>query len=61
MNIGPVPECLLHALAAAIDEVTAWLTESGVGSVASNANAAMGTLDTNAQGISEAIMRLRQF
>jgi hypothetical protein len=49
-----------HALAAAIEEVTKWLSENGVGSVAANALAAMETLDTNAQGLSDAIMRLRQ-
>lgn len=49
-----------HALAAAIEEVTKWLSENGVGSVADNALAAMETLDTNAQGITGAIMRLRQ-
>jgi len=49
-----------HALAAAIEEVTKWLSENGVGSVAANALAAMETLDSNAQGITEAIMRLRQ-
>lgn len=49
-----------HALAAAIEEVTRWLSENGVGSVAANAIAAMSTLDTNAQGITGAIMRLRQ-
>lgn len=54
---------LLHnqyALAAAIEEVTKWLSENGVGSVADNAVAAMETLDTNARGITDAIMRLRQ-
>lgn len=49
-----------HALAAAIEEVTKWLSENGVVSVAANALAAMETLDSNAQGITEAIMRLRQ-
>jgi hypothetical protein len=49
-----------HALAAAMEEVTKWLPENGVGSVAANALAAMETLDSNAQGIIEAIMRLRQ-
>jgi len=49
-----------HALAAAIEEVTRWLSENGVGSVAANAIAAMSKLDTNAQGITGAIMRLRQ-
>ena len=49
-----------HALAAAIEEVTKWLSENGAGSVADNAVAAMETLDTNARGITDAIMRLRQ-
>lgn len=49
-----------HALAAAIEEVTKWLSENGVGSVADNAMTAMETLDTNAQAITDAIMRLRQ-
>ena len=49
-----------HAIAAAIEELTKWLSENGVGSVADNAIAAMETLDTNTQAISEAIMRLRK-
>jgi hypothetical protein len=49
-----------HALGAAIEEITKWLSENGVGSVAANAIAAMETLDTNAQDITDAIMRLRQ-
>lgn len=49
-----------HALGAAIEEVTKWLSENGVGSVAANATAAMETLYANAQGITDAIMRLRQ-
>lgn len=49
-----------HAICAAIEEVTKWLSESGVESVAANAIAAMETLDRNAQGITGAIMRLRQ-
>ncbi|CAI8882860.1 hypothetical protein [Pseudomonas sp. DR48] len=49
-----------HALAAAIEEVTKWLSESGVGSVADNAMTAMETLDTNAQAITDAIMRIRK-
>ncbi|TFB37306.1 hypothetical protein [Pseudomonas sp. F01002] len=49
-----------HALGAAIEEITKWLSENGVGSVAANAVVAMETLDTNAQGITDAIMRLRQ-
>jgi len=50
-----------HAICAAIEEVTKWLSDNGVGSVAANAMAAMETLDANAQDITDAIMRLRQF
>lgn len=63
IHIADVLTLLLHnqhALAAAIEEVTGWLTENGVGDVATNAIAALNTLDTNAQGITDAIMRLRQ-
>jgi hypothetical protein len=49
-----------HAIAAAIEEVTKWLSENGVGNVADNATGAMETMDTNAQAITDAIMRLRQ-
>jgi len=49
-----------HALGAAIEEVTKWLSESGVETVAENAVTAMETLDTNAKAIRDAIMRLRQ-
>jgi hypothetical protein len=49
-----------HAICAAIEEVTKWLSENGVESVAVNAIAAMETLDRNAQDITGAIMRLRQ-
>lgn len=49
-----------HALGAAIEEITKWLSENGVGNVAANATTAMETLDTNAKGITDAIMRLRQ-
>ncbi|MNM18570.1 hypothetical protein D3C81_288640 [compost metagenome] len=49
-----------HAICAAIEEVTKWLSENGVGGVAANAIAAMETLDRNAQDITGAIMRLRQ-
>lgn len=48
-----------HAIAAAIEEVTKWLSENGVGSVAENALAAMETLDANAKNLSEVITRLR--
>ena len=49
-----------HAICAAIEEVTKWLSQNGVESVAANAIAAMETLDRNAQDITGAIMRLRQ-
>lgn len=49
-----------HAISAAIEEVTKWLAENGAGGVAENAIVAMEMLDTNAQGITDAIMRLRQ-
>jgi hypothetical protein len=49
-----------HAISAAIDEVTKWLTENGVEDVALSAVMAMETLDTNAQALTDAIMRLRQ-
>ena len=49
-----------HAIGAAIEEISKWLSENGVGSGAANAMAAMETLDTYAQGITDAIMRLRQ-
>lgn len=49
-----------HAISAAIEEVTKWLRENGVRCVAGNAITAMETLETNAQGITDAIMRLRQ-
>ena len=49
-----------HALGAALEEITKWLSDNGVGSVAANAMAAMETLDSNARAITDAIMRLRQ-
>ncbi|UVL43659.1 hypothetical protein LOY55_30270 [Pseudomonas sp. B21-040] len=49
-----------HAISAAIEEVTKWLSDNGLRGVAANAIAAMETLDANAQNISGAIMRLRQ-
>lgn len=49
-----------HALGAAIEEITKWLSENGVGSVAANAMSAMDTLDTNAQAITDSIMRIRR-
>ena len=48
-----------HAICAAIEEVTKWLSENGVGSVAANAMGSMETLDKNARAITDAIMRLR--
>jgi hypothetical protein len=49
-----------HALGAAIEEVTKWLSENGVQKVAENAVVAMETLDANAKAIEDAILRLRQ-
>ncbi|RON81597.1 hypothetical protein [Pseudomonas fluorescens] len=49
-----------HALGAAIEEVTRWLSENGAESVADNALVAMETLDTNAKAITDAITRIRQ-
>ncbi len=49
-----------HALAAALEEVTKWISENGVESAAANAMGAMETLDNNARAIADTIMRLRQ-
>lgn len=49
-----------HALGAAIEEITKWLAENGVGSVSANAMSAMEVLDRNAQAITDAIMQIRQ-
>lgn len=49
-----------HALSAAIEQITKWLSENGVGNVAANAVSAMETLDTNAQAITDSILRIRQ-
>lgn len=49
-----------HALGAAIEEITKWLLENGVESVAANAMSAMDALDTNAEAITDSIMRIRQ-
>jgi predicted urease superfamily metal-dependent hydrolase len=49
-----------HALGATIEEITKWLSENGVGSVAAHAISAMETSDTNAQAITDSIMRIRQ-
>lgn len=49
-----------HALGAAIEEITKWLAENGVSSVAANSMSAMETLDKNARALTDAIIRLRQ-
>ena len=49
-----------HALGAAIEEITHWISGTGADIVADNAIAALETLDMNAKAISDAIMRLRQ-
>lgn len=49
-----------HALGAAIEEVTKWLSENGVKDVALNEVMAMETLDKNAQVLTDTIMQLRQ-
>lgn len=48
-----------HALSAAIEELTHWISRTGADSAADNALAAMETLDRNGQAITEAILRLR--
>jgi hypothetical protein len=48
-----------HALGAAIEEITNWISGDGADIVADNAVAALGTLDKNANAITEAITRLR--
>jgi len=49
-----------HALGAAIEEISKWLSENGVGSVAANVMSALETLDSNAQALTDSIMRIRQ-
>ena len=54
---------LLHnqyALAAAMEEITSWLSASGGESVANNAVEAMQNLVRNAKGIIDAMLRLPQ-
>lgn len=48
-----------HALGAAIEELTHWISGTGADIVADNAVTALETLDRNAQAITEAILRLR--
>lgn len=50
-----------HALGAAIEEITHWISGAGADIVADNAIAALETLDTNANAITDAIMRLRKY
>ena len=50
-----------HALAAAVEEVTKWLSDNGIQRVADNSLVAMDTLDANAQAITDAITRVRKF
>jgi hypothetical protein len=49
-----------HALGAAMEEISHWISGAGADVVAENAIAALETLDTNAAAITDAIMRLRQ-
>lgn len=49
-----------HALAAALEGVTKWISENGVESVAANPMGAMEALVKNARTITDAIMRLRK-
>ena len=51
--------CNQHSLAAAMEELALWIKANGGNETHANATAAMETLDTNAQGITDAIMRLR--
>lgn len=44
-----------HAICAAVDEITKWLSENGVEDVALNAAMAMETLDTNAKELTDVI------
>lgn len=48
-----------HALGAAIEELTHWISGTGADSAADNAVVALETLDRNALAITEAILRLR--
>ncbi|WP_448694561.1 hypothetical protein [Pseudomonas moraviensis] len=49
-----------HALGAAIEEVTKYLSENGAKNLADNALIALETLDMNANAITDAIFRLRR-
>lgn len=48
-----------HAMGAAIEEITQWITGTGADVVADNAVAALETLDKNAKAITDVIMLLR--
>ena len=50
-----------HALGAAIEEITHWISGPGADVVAENAVMALETLDRNAAEIAGAITRLRQY
>lgn len=49
-----------HALGAAIEEITHWISGTGADVVADNAVVALETLDRNARALTDAIMRLRR-
>jgi uncharacterized protein (UPF0335 family) len=49
-----------HALGAAIEEITHWISGTGADDVADNAVVALETLDKNAQALTDAILRIRQ-
>lgn len=50
-----------HALGAAIEEITHWISGAGADNVAANVVAALETLDKNAKALTDVIKRLRQF
>ena len=49
-----------HALGAAIEEITHWISGTGADDVADNSVVALETLGTNAQALTDAILRIRQ-
>lgn len=49
-----------HGIAAALEELSIWVTRQGGPSFADNALAALQVLDKNAQAITDAINQLRQ-
>lgn len=50
-----------HALGAAIEEISNWISGAGADDVSDNATSALETLDANEKAIASAIMRLRQY